>query len=234
MRRDFYTKNIEYETEFCHFFNYFYYVGLVFILFRKKDFSFNTPQEAISACRQELSRIQNLKIVPISQLVEITSGWNLLHNSTFSFLRVYERMKRSDNVKKFFTILLFLTLLVYQYIDFHIASDFAHNVRMMIEYANENHVLNTAGRTAENTVDFTVLYPYFTKPFATLTASFISFMFLYFKSADKILTTLHNNKRFFLLTGVASMAITILLSRWFIFWRDVGHHSDSCIHLSEP
>ena len=51
-------------------------------------FNFKNPQEALTACHQELSKVKPLKEAKMDKLIEITSTWLELQDSTFScFMR---------------------------------------------------------------------------------------------------------------------------------------------------
>lgn len=123
-------------------------------------------------------------------------------------MRVYDGMKRSDSFRRFFTIVTLLVLLVYQYIDFHVASSIAHDMREAI--------LDSAERNVEDIAELKLLLPYFTKPQATMLGACLTLMFFSYRFTDCLLTLLHNNSRLYCLVGLATMTLVILASRWFI------------------
>lgn len=123
-------------------------------------------------------------------------------------MRLYDGMKRSDSFRRFFTIITLLVLLVYQYVDFHIASGIAHEVYEAL--------LNSAEKNVEKIVELKVWLPYFTKPHATILAGCVTMLFFLYSPADIILTRLHNSNRLYCLVGLVTMTITILAGRWFI------------------
>ena len=123
-------------------------------------------------------------------------------------MRLYDGMKRSDSFRRFFTIITLLVLLVYQYVDFHVASNIAHEVR--------EAYLNSAERNVENIAELKLLLPYFTKPQATMLGACLTLMFFSYRFADYLLTLLHNNKRLYCLVGLGTIIISILASRWFV------------------
>ena len=123
-------------------------------------------------------------------------------------MRLYDGMKRSDSFRRFFTIITLLVLLVYQYVDFHIASGIAHEVREAL--------LNSAEKNVEKIADMKMWFPYFTKPHATMLAGCVTMLFFLYSPADIILTRLHNSNRLYCLVGLVTMTITILTGRWFI------------------
>lgn len=122
--------------------------------------------------------------------------------------RVYDGMKRSDSFRRFFTIITLLVLLVFQYVDFHVASNVAHDVRLAFE--------NSAEKNVDNIAELKAWLHYFTKPHATMLGACLSLMFFSFRLANNILTRLHNNNRIYCLVGLVTMCIAILATRWFI------------------
>lgn len=122
--------------------------------------------------------------------------------------KVYEGMKRRDSFRRFFILVILLILLLYQYVDFHIASSLAHQIRL----AYENNVENSV----ETIDELKPIFVYFTKPHATMLAGGLSLLFFVYKIPNIILTKLHNSNHLYCLIGLLTMTITILLPRWII------------------
>lgn len=51
---------------------------------KEKSFAFNTPEEAVNACRKELSELKSIKSADIKKLTEVTTRWIELQDSTVS------------------------------------------------------------------------------------------------------------------------------------------------------
>ena len=122
--------------------------------------------------------------------------------------RIYEGMHRSDSFRKFFTLLLLIVMLLYQYIDFHIATEVAQQVRDNIKYSS-----------AADSPEMIAMAPYLpllTKPISTITAGIMAMLIFSYKLADRVLNILHENKKLNFLTGIIAMAIAILSPRSFI------------------
>ena len=121
-------------------------------------------------------------------------------------MRIYDGMKRSDSFRRFFTIIILLVLIGYQYVDFHIASNIAHTVRETL--------LNSADRNVDKIAEMKVWLPYFTKPHATMLVGCFTLLLFSYKISNAILTRLHNNRRLYCLVGLVTIMITILAPRW--------------------
>ena len=122
--------------------------------------------------------------------------------------RIYEGMHRGDSFRKFFTLLLLIVMLLYQYIDFHIAAEVAQQVRDNIKYSS-----------AADSPEMIAMAPYLpllTKPISTITAGIMAMLIFSYKLADRVLNILHENKKLNFLTGIIAMAIAILSPRSFI------------------
>lgn len=71
----------------------------------KSKFNFQTTDEAITACRQELSKITPLKQADISLLVAITNNWMELRDSTMMcFVRDSVTQTDTETVKQFVAV----------------------------------------------------------------------------------------------------------------------------------
>lgn len=124
--------------------------------------------------------------------------------------RIYQGMNRSDtnSFRKFYTLILLMTMLLYQYTDFHIASDVAREVRENIKFSS-----------AEDSPEMLRMAPYLpllTKPLSTITAGVIAILLFSYKLADKTLNMLHKSRQLFTTTGLVAIVITVIAPRSFI------------------
>ncbi len=122
--------------------------------------------------------------------------------------RIYNGMKRSDTFRRFFTLMVLLVMLLYQFVDFQVASTIVHDLCVGIE--------KTDIKTVKNCVNFSVWSPYFTKPHATMLAGCIALAFFSYEFSNKILLLLHNNNRLYCVVGLITIVIVIMTEGWMI------------------
>lgn len=118
--------------------------------------------------------------------------------------RFYEGMKRSDNFRKFFTLMLLMGMILIQFVDFHASTEIARMIQ-------DSSVTST-----EASKMIAIYAPLMTRPYATLLAAAISLSFFSYRWGDKVLTFLHGYPRFFLAVAVVSMAIPMMSARYLI------------------
>lgn len=122
---------------------------------------------------------------------------NTLHN-------LYQGMKKSDNFRKFFTLIIMLIMIAIQFVDFSVSTSIAD-------------IINDTSRDTEKTSSLVNIYgPLMTRPTATILAFAITLTMFSYSIADCLLTALHNHKKFFVFT--ANIVLLILLSspRYFV------------------
>ena len=118
--------------------------------------------------------------------------------------RFYEGMKRSDNFRKFFTLMMLMGMILIQFVDFHASTEIAR-------------MIHDSSVTSTEAAKMIAIYaPLMTRPYATLLAAAISLSFFSFKWADKVLTFLHDYPKLFLVVAVVSMAIPMVSVRYLI------------------
>lgn len=116
----------------------------------------------------------------------------------------YDKLKWSINARKFFTLIVFLAMIGIQFVT-HLAT----NER--VKYYQETFVetkINTDSKIkiVEKAKRLNIQAkndPYLIPPFSFLLAALISFSFISFKIADKILNKLHKSNKCFILLGAA-------------------------------
>lgn len=118
--------------------------------------------------------------------------------------RFYEGMKRSDNFRKFFTLMMLMGMILIQFVDFHASTEIARMIQ-------DSSVTST-----EAAKMIAIYAPLMTRPYATLLAAAISLSFFSYRWADKVLTVLHDYPKLFLVVAVVSMAIPIISVRYLI------------------
>lgn len=126
-------------------------------------------------------------------------------NAIGKFLhRLYDGMKKSDNFRKFFSLIILLLMIAVQFVDFSASTSIA---RMTQE----------STLISQQTAKIIAIYgPMMTRPHATVLAACLSLTFFSYSVADWFLTRLHNKQRFFF--GVALITLIILFAtpRYFI------------------
>lgn len=114
------------------------------------------------------------------------------------FHRLYDGMKKSDNFRKFFSLITLLLMIAVQFVDFSATM----NVAKMIQDASYD---------SQQTAQIIAVYgPLMTRPHASVLAACLSLTLFSYTAADWLLTRLHNRRKFFF--GVALMALIVLFS----------------------
>lgn len=133
---------------------------------------------------------------PRLRLLKETIG-NLFH-------RIYEGMKKSDNFRKFFTLVTLIIMIVVQFVDFNASTTVA---RMVQEGAKD---------TTETMRMATIYAPLMSRPYATLLAAALSMTLFNYSLANLILTRLHNSRKLFCFVAVTSLAAMFPSPRYFV------------------
>lgn len=114
------------------------------------------------------------------------------------FHRLYEGMKKSDNFRKFFSLITLLLMIAVQFVDFSATM----NVAKMIQDASHD---------SQQMARIIAVYgPLMTRPHASVLAACLSLTLFSYTAADWLLTRLHNRRKFFF--GVALIALIVLFS----------------------
>lgn len=72
---------------------------------KQKRFSFESAQEAVNTCHQELNKLLSMEKCDIEQLTQLTNNWLVLQDSTYSVMMRDSTMQKNDElVSEFFTI----------------------------------------------------------------------------------------------------------------------------------
>ena len=126
--------------------------------------------------------------------------------------RLYEEMKKSDNHRKFFTLVTLLFMIAVQFVDFSASTEIANGVKELAEKSTEN--------TAETTLQVNQVIAAYgslkSKPQATLLAACLSMFLFAFSPADRLLTILHDNEKKFFFAALATLFFLFVSSQYFI------------------
>ena len=107
-------------------------------------------------------------------------------------------MKKSDNFRKFFTLVTLLFILTFQFVDFHASHAAAAKIQQAI----------ADGSATPNLVQTFIAFV--SKPTATLAATFICFSLFWFRAADTVLTTLHNCQKLFFFVALLTLILLFM------------------------
>lgn len=112
--------------------------------------------------------------------------------------RFGEGMKKSDNFRKFFTLITLLFILAFQFVDFYASHTAAAKIQQAIADGSA-------------TPDFVQIFMAFvSRPEAILAATFICFSLFWFRAADTVLTVLHNRQRLFFFVALLSLILLFI------------------------
>ncbi len=117
--------------------------------------------------------------------------------------RIGEGMKKSDNFRKFFSLVTLLLMVVVQFVDFSASQDVAQGIRELNGSAEQTKFIAAYGSLM-------------TRPHASVLAACLSLMLFSYKAADWLLTRLHNRKKFFLAIALLTLVILFASPRYFI------------------
>lgn len=126
--------------------------------------------------------------------------------------RLYEGMKRSDNFRKFFTLITLLLMIAVQFIDFSASTEIARGIREISQSDAE-----TYGEIETRIAHTIAVYgSLMSKPHATVSAACLSLTLFVFGSANWLLTRLHNSRKFFFFIALVTLIILFTSPRYFI------------------
>ena len=122
--------------------------------------------------------------------------------------RLYDGMRREDSFRKFFTLIILLLMIIIQYVDFSASTTVARIVQSTVDFSGDS-----SGDFFE---ELKPLYPYLTRPHATVAAALISGSFFFYRTTDRMLSWFHANNWWFAAAGLLSATILIAYPRLFI------------------
>lgn len=122
--------------------------------------------------------------------------------------RLYDGMRREDSFRKFFTLIILFLMIVIQYVDFSASTTVARIVQSTVDFSGDSSGVLTAG--------IKPLFPFLTRPHATVIAALLSWSFFYYRIADRLLSWLHANDWWFGTAGLLTAVMIIVYPRLFI------------------
>lgn len=145
--------------------------------------------------RESIKRYRNAFTAVQPQMSKLKKAiWRL---GTY-LINFYDKMKRREKPRKFFTLLLLLSLLFFQGADNFASSEVAATYKTM---AKENRLdeLSISGKKAAapfmQRKFSNCLYPFLTRPVVYLVCFPLTLIFFSYRMADWILTIIHNSKK---------------------------------------
>ena len=148
-------------------------------------------RNAFTAAQPQLSRLKKLV-------------WRI---GTYA-INFHDKMKRRKNPRKLFTLILLLFLIGVQCVD-NLASGEVASIYKTMSKENRLEKLSVSGRkTAAPFMQrkmINCLYPFLTRPLIYLLTLGLTLLFFAYKTADKILTKIHNSKK--VLIGVSCLVV---------------------------
>lgn len=154
--------------------------------------------------KEKTSKVwRNMFTALATQLPRLSKAKNTVAN----FLnRLYDGMKKSDNFRKFFTLVTLLLMIAVQFVDFSASTEIARGIRE-ISHSDAITFVEIKKQLAHT---IAVYGPLMTKPHASVLAACMSLTLFSYMAADWLLSRLHNRQKFFF--GVAMLALVILFA----------------------
>ena len=126
--------------------------------------------------------------------------------------RLYEGMKKSDNFRKFFTLVTLLLMIAVQFIDFSASTEIAREIKAVAE----SNSMSTAGAVSDVNQVIAVYGSLMSRPHATVLAACLSMLLFAYGPANWLLTRLHNSRRVFFLAALVTLFFLFVSTRYFI------------------
>lgn len=116
---------------------------------------------------------------------------------TTHVINFYDKMKRREKPRKFFTLILLLFLIIIQGIDNFASGEVATVYKTMAKEKKLDQLSVTGKRTAEPFMERKMsnyLYPFLTRPIVYLVTFAFTLLFFSYRMANRILTSIHNHR----------------------------------------
>ena len=113
-------------------------------------------------------------------------------------INFYDKMKRREKPRKFFTLLLLLSLLLFQGVDNFASSEVAATYKTMVKENRLNELSISGKKTVAPFMQrkfSNYLYPFLTRPIVYLVSFALTLIFFSYRMANWILTIIHNSKK---------------------------------------
>ena len=145
--------------------------------------------------RESIKRYRNAFTAVQPQMSKLKKAiWRL---GTY-LINFYDKMKRREKPRKFFTLLLLLSLLFFQGADNFASSEVAATYKTMAKENRLDELSISGKKTAAPFMQrkfSNCLYPFLTRPVVYLVCFPLALIFFSYRMADWILTIIHNSKK---------------------------------------
>ena len=145
--------------------------------------------------RESIKRYRNAFTAVQPQMSKLKKAiWRL---GTY-LINFYDKMKRREKPRKFFTLLLLLSLLFFQGADNFASSEVAATYKTMAKENRLDELSISGKKTAAPFMQrkfSNCLYPFLTRPVVYLVCFPLTLIFFSYRMADWILTIMHNSKK---------------------------------------
>ena len=145
--------------------------------------------------RESIKRYRNAFTAVRPQMSKLKKAiWRL---GTY-LINFYDKMKRREKPRKFFTLLLLLSLLFFQGADNFASSEVAATYKTMAKENRLDELSISGKKTAAPFMQrkfSNCLYPFLTRPVVYLVCFPLTLIFFSYRMADWILTIIHNSKK---------------------------------------
>ena len=145
--------------------------------------------------RESIKRYRNAFAAVQPQMSKLKKAiWRL---GTY-LINFYDKMKRREKPRKFFTLLLLLSLLFFQGADNFASSEVAATYKTMAKENRLDELSISGKKTAAPFMQrkfSNCLYPFLTRPVVYLVCFPLTLIFFSYRMADWILTIIHNSKK---------------------------------------
>lgn len=145
--------------------------------------------------RESIKRYRNAFTAVQPQMSKLKKAiWRL---GTY-LINFYDKMKRREKPRKFFTLLLLLSLLFFQGADNFASSEVAATYKTMAKENRLDELSISGKKTAAPFMQrkfSNCLYPFLTRPVIYLVCFPLTLIFFSYRMADWILTIIHNSKK---------------------------------------
>lgn len=145
--------------------------------------------------RESIKRYRNAFTAVQPQMSKLKKAiWRL---GTY-LINFYDKMKRREKPRKFFTLLLLLSLLLFQGVDNFASSEVAATYKTMVKENRLNELSISGKKTVAPFMQrkfSNYLYPFLTRPIVYLVSFALTLIFFSYRMANWILTMIHNSKK---------------------------------------
>lgn len=132
------------------------------------------------------------------------------------FIKLHNGMRRSNSCRKFYILLFLMTVITYQYVDFHATSNALEAIKNLSSAPLADGHETSLPKAIKTTTETSAYTPFLTHPFATVLSACIGLVLFFYNPANKLLNLLHISRGIFSCTGLFIMFILLSRTAYFI------------------